>query len=108
TEDRSQLNLRYFSDPTGPQTVTGDVPVRNRLILEAFHALRSYRSNGRETAQAMEGICVGCNQSLRSLAVVNLKLDTTPIGALWLANTAGRTYSETDLVWLESMADQVV
>jgi nitrate/nitrite-specific signal transduction histidine kinase len=37
-----------------------------------------------------------------------LKLDNTAIGALWVARLEARHFSDTDLIYLESMADQVV
>ena len=40
--------------------------------------------------------------------MVHLDLDDRPIGALWIARHEGEPYSETDLIWLECLADQVV
>lgn len=107
-ENKSRLNLRYFSNHAGTHSVEGEMLVTNPLILESIQASRSYCSNGRETRQATEGIGFYCDQPVHSFAIVHLELDTLPVGALWLASFDDRPYTETDLVWLESMADQVV
>lgn len=43
----------------------------------------------------------------KAIAVVPLKLESTIIGAFWIARFADNQFSETDVIWLESMADQV-
>jgi signal transduction histidine kinase len=106
-EDKSCLNLRYFSNQNGSQSVEGDVAVTNPLILASVQS-GSYRSNGRETALEIKGLCFYCDRTVRSFAIVHLELDTVPVGALWLASFNRRPYTDTDIVWLESLADQVV
>jgi signal transduction histidine kinase len=107
-ENKSGLALRYFSNIDGAQNVEGEVLVTNPLILEAVQASRSYRSDGSESEQIKEGISFYNDQAVRSFAIVDLEMDAVPVGALWLGSYAERPYTETDLVWLESMADQVV
>lgn len=107
-EDKLRLNLQYFSNQNGARSVEGEVIVTNPLILESVLASRSYCSTGSETIQELQGVCFECDRPVRSFAVVGLELDSAPIGALWLARFEALAYTETDLVWLESMADQVV
>jgi nitrate/nitrite-specific signal transduction histidine kinase len=47
---------------------------------------------------------------VQAIAVVPLVLDNLPIGGLWVANCKkdGEHFSETDLIWLDCLADQVV
>ncbi len=107
-EDKSRLDLRYFSNQDGAQSVEGKHEVTNPLIWESVLNSRSYCSSGSETAEVMEGICFGCDEPVNSFAVVHLEMDTVPVGAMWLASSTARSYTDTDLVWLASMADQVV
>lgn len=107
-EEKKNLNLRYYSNCLGAQSVEGELHVTNRLILECVRTSHSYCSDGGETAQAVEGIGFNCGQPVRSFAIVHLEMDAVPVGALWLASFDRRPYTETDLVWLESMADQVI
>ncbi len=107
-EDQSCLNLRYYSNQQGARSVEEEVLISNPLILKCVQSARSYRSNGSEAAQNMQGISFFCDRAVRSFAIVHLELDSVPVGALWLASCEARPYTETDLVWLESMADQVV
>ena len=44
----------------------------------------------------------------RAIAVVELALDNRPIGALWMVRCVAQPYSETDLIWLDCIANQIV
>jgi nitrate/nitrite-specific signal transduction histidine kinase len=55
----------------------------------------------------LEGVCFFTDQSARAVAVAPLRMEHTVIGALWIARFEDRQFSETDMIWLESMADQV-
>jgi two-component system nitrate/nitrite sensor histidine kinase NarX len=44
----------------------------------------------------------------REAGIVRLELNNHPIGVLWAARTDEVLFTETDLIWLECMADQVV
>jgi nitrate/nitrite-specific signal transduction histidine kinase len=43
-----------------------------------------------------------------SFGIVRLELDNRPIGLLWATRSDQLQYTETDLIWLECLADQVV
>lgn len=107
-EDRSSLHLRYYSNRDGIQGTDREIVVTNPLILECIRGAHSYRSNGSEPPEDTEGVCFFCEFPARSFAIAHLDLDNIPVGAMWLASFEERPYSETDLIWLESMADQVV
>ena len=107
-EDRSCLNLRYYSNDQGAQSVDPGVMVTNPLILECVQNSSSYHSFENEPEESAAGICFYSEQPARSFAIVHLDLDNVPVGAMWLASYEVRPYSETDLIWLESLADQVV
>jgi two-component system nitrate/nitrite sensor histidine kinase NarX len=55
-----------------------------------------------------EGVCFLTPHKAKAIAVAPLKLDNTAIGALWIARCEDNPFSETDLIWLDSMTDQVV
>jgi nitrate/nitrite-specific signal transduction histidine kinase len=67
-----------------------------------------YRSSEQETPKRLIGLCPYDEGSSRVVAIVPLRLDNNPIGTLWIARCDPVPYSETDLIWLECMADQVV
>jgi nitrate/nitrite-specific signal transduction histidine kinase len=52
-------------------------------------------------------MCTTEGDEAKAAAVVPLLLDNTAIGAMWVARFDERPFAETDLIWLESMADQV-
>ena len=55
-----------------------------------------------------KGLYFSANRRAGAAAIVPLKLDNTAIGVLWVARLEPRHFSDTDLIYLESMADQVV
>ncbi|MCK6585173.1 MAG: GAF domain-containing sensor histidine kinase, partial [Anaerolineales bacterium] len=54
-----------------------------------------------------EGICFFTDETAKSAVIVPLKLENTTIGTLWSARFEDDPFSDTDMIWLESMADQV-
>jgi len=56
----------------------------------------------------LENIIYGLERPARGAEIVRLELDNRPIGALWAARSDEIPYTETDSIWLECMADQVV
>jgi nitrate/nitrite-specific signal transduction histidine kinase len=73
-----------------------------------MHASQGYRSRGDESPELLRDVVFNSGQEVRAVAIVPLKLENTTIGALWSARLAEETFTETDLIWLDSMADQVV
>jgi signal transduction histidine kinase len=108
-KDSSILELKcYSSEDRTALVVNASVAVTNPLIQNAMRSSCSYRSQGDESAEAFEGVCFFTDQKARAVAIVPLKLENTMIGALWIAGFEMQPFTETDLIWLESMADQVV
>ena len=83
------------------------VPVTNPLILNTLRNAVSYRSLGGELPETFLEVCFFTGETAKALAIVPLKLESTTIGALWIARFDEEQFSETDVIWLESMADQV-
>ncbi len=108
------LELKYYASDQKTEMVDSPVMVKNPLILDALMTARSYRSiteqqiTPGEPAELFAGICLSEDQLPKNVAIAPIILDNNPIGVLWIARIAGEEYSETDLIWLECIADQVV
>ena len=107
-EAHTGLELKYFSNEDGPQSVTEKAEVKNALIWKAVQESRSLCLTAKDLPQEDNHFCFFCKRPARAFAIVHLDLDNIPVGALWLASYKDQTYSETDLIWLEYMADQAV
>jgi signal transduction histidine kinase len=102
------LELKCYSTGRRSQLVANaSVNVTNPLVQDVMRSSRSYHSQGQEEADAFDGICFFVSEIARAAAIVPLKLESTTIGVLWVARFEGAHFSEMDVIWLESMADQV-
>ena len=107
-EQRSELELKCYSTESETEIVTEPpILVSNPLVREAMRSLQAYCSKEDEPAGKLEGICLSGGEEAKAAAVVPLKLENLAIGAMWAARFAERPFAETDLILLESMADQV-
>ncbi|MEJ2267339.1 MAG: histidine kinase, partial [Anaerolineales bacterium] len=107
-EERSCLELKWYSNDSSTEMVTSPVIVKNPLIQKALLSHQSYRIRENESLETLEGITLFEDQPANKAAVVPLALDNALIGAMWIARNGDEPYSETDQIWLECMADQVV
>jgi len=107
-EDHAHLELKCYSTPNGPELVKQLTYIDNPLILRTLQTSRHYRSQKGDAKTEMAGLMVASQQPARAVAIVYLNLDNNPIGALWIARCEDEPFTDTDLIWLESMADQVV
>lgn len=106
--DLPDLELKCYANDSQTKIVDLTVKVENPLILNTLFHSQSYCSSADEPPDNFENLCFFGEQSARAAAVVHLDLDEKPVGALWIARHEGALYSETDLIWLECLADQVV
>lgn len=104
----SRLELKCYSTDDRTEMVDPAVAVESPLILNALITPTSFRSQNNENADLLAGTCFFTNHKARDVAVVPLDLDSRCIGAFWVARFESRPYSETDLIWLGCLADQVV
>ncbi len=104
----SALNLKYVSTKSKNEFISEPIAVQNELILETVRAAQPYRSTGTEASVSTEYFSVGLEGDMRAMAVVPLALDNRPVGGIWTARCEPKPFSETDAIWLECMADQVV
>jgi len=106
-ETPHSLELKYFSRENTSEMITSPVIVKTPLILDTLESVHSYHSLGNEPPAKLENIMVGLQQPAIAAEIVPLELDNRPIGVLWAARSSEIQNSETDLIWLECMADQV-
>ncbi len=106
--ENSDLELKCYSNGKNTHLV-GDssITVASPLVQNVMQSSNSYYSQGKEKSEAFAGICFFTHESAKAVAIVPLKLENTIIGAFWIARFAEDQFSETDVIWLESMADQV-
>jgi signal transduction histidine kinase len=105
--DGSGLELKCYAHSKDVVMLGSPIALKNQLILNAFRIFKPYRSEGLVTADGINA-CPLADEAPRVVAVVPLGLDSQPIGAFWIARFESSPYSETDLIWLECLADQVV
>ena len=82
--------------------------VKNPILIDSLVSPKTYLSEHEETSNRLDGLGLPPGQHAKYLAVVPLTMDNNPIGALWMLRCTDEPYDETDLIWLECMADQIV
>lgn len=107
-EDHSFLELKCFSKDGRTETVSSSVIVNNPLISNVLLSSRPYFSQKNEPREMLENVCFFSDKPAQAVSIVNLNLENNPIGALWIARFDKELYTETDMIWLECLADQVV
>jgi len=108
SNDPSCLELKCFSIEDKVKMVQSPVVVESPWILETMQTKHSYRSSGDESPSMLDNNLYGLAQPAREAGIVRLEMDNRPIGVFWAARTDEILFTETDLIWLECMADQVV
>lgn len=107
-EDQNSLVLKCYSNSGEVTFVEERTPINNPLILQAMQSAKSMRIGRDASPKVLDSVCFGLTKPANTVAIVPLDLDNRPIGAIWIANCSGDPFTETDLVWLECLADQVV
>lgn len=117
-QESAELELKCYSNENGTDLVANlSVKVTNIQAQNVIRNSRSFRSQGDEADETFEGICFfeitpvdvrKTGAKSKAIAIVPLKLENTTIGILWIARCGEGQFSEADLFWLESTADQVV
>jgi len=105
--DNSQLELKCCSNANQIELVKSPTVVKSPVLLNILLNRQSYRSLESESAGTLQEMCFCAESPARAAVAVRLDLDTRPIGVLWVARFQAEPYSETDVIWLESLADQV-
>jgi len=106
--DSSDLYLKCFSNWTQSELVPSPLKFNNPLLQKILQSRQSYWTNEGVDGEPLKDFCYPPGTPAQAVAVVRLDFDTHPVGVLWIARFDHRPYTETDLVWLECVADQVV
>ena len=107
-QENSTLELKCYTKNEEVRLLADEsLAVTNPLIQESMRNSSAFRSLGNESAELFDGVFFFASQQARAVAIVPLKLENTSIGALWIARLEEHQFSETDMIWLDSMADQV-
>jgi nitrate/nitrite-specific signal transduction histidine kinase len=107
-DNTNSLELKCFSAEAATEIVDSQIGIHTPLLLETLQTARSYCSSGYEAFEQTENITCDLGGRPNSFGIVRLELDNRSIGLLWATRSDQRQYTETDLIWLECLADQVV
>lgn len=107
-DDRSSLELKCISTRETTRMVESSVVVESPLILDTIKTGQAVLSSGENPLTDLEHIIYLPEMSSKGVGIVCLELDGHSIGALWAARYTNTPYTDTDLIWLECMADQVI
>ncbi len=102
------LEIKCQSSACGDEYQGPALLIKNPILMESLISPKTYLSDHEETPDQLVSLGLPTGQNAKYLAVVPLTMDNNPIGALWMLRCTDEPYDETDLIWLECMADQVV
>ena len=107
-EDDSNLELKCISSNDHSELL--DIPeiVQSTAVERAILRGSYLLSTGSGQLVDTKGITNNNNPAAREAGIVRLEMEGKPIGAIWAARFDNHSFTQTDMVWLECMADQVV
>jgi signal transduction histidine kinase len=107
-DDPDILELRCYSIEQHTRIVEIPQRIQTPMLLETLRTSQSYCSSGLEESRQMEGITCELGGPVKGFGIVRLELDNQPIGVIWATRSDDLPCTETDMIWLNCMADQVV
>jgi len=107
-ENNTSLELKCYSNERKTEMVESLVVVKNPIIIKTLHRDSPYRTQENESPELIEDVIFFSDKHASTAAIVHLILENQPFGVLWIAKCDKEQYSDTDLIWLECLADQVV
>jgi nitrate/nitrite-specific signal transduction histidine kinase len=102
------VELKGYSINGKTQTVDDSVVISSLSILNSIETGRSIISSAAIHKDTLEQVIFFPEMDATDACIVCLAMDGHSIGAIWAARIGDNPYTETDLVWLECMADQVI
>lgn len=103
-----QLALRYYALPDRSERIEGQMVVNNPLVKDVLGRSKGFLSQNHPRPLRFQDASFFTQQPARQLAAVPLNLDNAPIGALWATRSEEFAFTDSDLIWLECLADQVI
>lgn len=107
-EAGKQMQLSYHAIGKRAYDLKPPMALENELLLEMLQSGQSYRFPEDVEAQKAEWYCPTVAQRIQAAAAVPLQFDGRLVGGLWVGRFKSLSFTSTDLVGLESMADQTV
>lgn len=107
-ENNTNLELKCYSNERKTEMVDSKIVIKNPTILKTLRRASPYLSQENEPRELIEDVIFFSDKPASTVATVHLNLDNNPIGVLWIAKRGEELYSDTDIIWLECLADQVV
>jgi len=107
-EDSSHLNLKYYARAGQAALVSEPVPVSSPLLHQVLELRMHCRTTEEEPFSQLHDTCFFGPGTPLYLEAVPISLDTQAIGVLWAVRFMPQPFTETDLIWLDCLADQVV
>lgn len=102
------LELKCYNTENRSEMVRGSVIIRNPILMRSFITSQQYYSKRDDPPELFDQICFCDGKEAEAIGVVPLTFNNQSIGVLWIARKNDRVFTETDLIWLASMADQIV
>ncbi len=107
-EERANLELKCYSLEAETELVGAKVAVRSAWILDTMLRGVSERVSSDGQPGPLEHIIYFDEMPAHEAAIVCLEFEGKPVGAFWAARSARTPFTDTDMIWLECMAGQVV
>jgi signal transduction histidine kinase len=105
--DNSHLELKCLATPQS--THNKNLPTQTHpLIVEALRAHQSVRFPEDAPSSSDPWSCAMLGQEIRAVACVPLQLENQVLGGLWVGRILSNSFTPTDLIGLERLADQAV
>lgn len=107
-EQSKSLELKYTACQSQSQALNQTRVVTHPLIQNTFNQSKSFLAGEFSALENPEQLYPFEIGKAQQAAFIPIRLDTHPFGVMWIARQNSNYYTETDLIWLECMADQVV
>jgi signal transduction histidine kinase len=104
----SQLQLEYRAIGARAYVLDPPLAVENKYLLQMLSSGRSYRFPEDTNVPEAKWHCPTLARLIQATAAVPLQFDGQLVGGIWIGRFEPASFTSTDLVGLESMADQIV
>ncbi|MBI5301791.1 MAG: GAF domain-containing sensor histidine kinase [Chloroflexi bacterium] len=106
-EDQSRLELKCLATAQGARHE--NLPTQTHpLIIEALRAHQAMRFPEDAPTAQEPWSCAMLGQKIHAVACVPLQLENQVLGGLWIGRVSPASFTPTDLIGLERLADQAV
>jgi len=107
-EGDTELELKCISTNNRSNLVEPPSPIKSAVVQRAIQRGSAVLTSKSDSSLNLTGLVDGFNTKVQEAGIVRLEMEGRPIGALWAARFEKNPITQTDMVWLECMADQVV